>query len=213
MESDRRTIIKAAVWGVPTVSVARQAPAFAASTSKNAATGRVSSVQAYTIIKSVKPFSGKSGGYIDTRSTGPNGDGRLDPATSTGFWLEGVVGSASFTSASITYTFTNAVTVEQNPGGYSRVSGKEQWSTATALNGWTVSTTSTTIALTWSKPYAVTVSGTAAGSGTALPGVFLNYAFVSAAAGTGRVQTTYKAEYVDATGAHTWSRSTNGQVI
>lgn len=209
MTFTRRNTLKLA-WGAPTIALATPAPSYAVSPNSIAKFGQVNSGQGFSIVKSVQPTAGLAGGYIDTRGIGTNGNGLLDPASSTGIWLEGTGNSALIQTVTVQYTFTNQVVVNQNPGSYANVTGKEKWSTPTTLNGWTLTATATTITLTWTQPYEVTISTSTPRSGTYLPGYFVNFSFTSARAGSGRIQTTYTMKYQDADGPDTWTKKTSG---
>lgn len=150
-----------------------------------------------------------------TSAPASGADGRRDPSSSNGVWIESSNrdgGTVFLQQASITYEFTDSrgnpapVTViacpEDAPGDENLKTRWQQWTTWTScniLNGWTVTQPAPhQITLTWSAPSLIEVSTSTRGTGWA-SGYFVNY-FFTECTNTPYMKSYKSADYYDANG-------------
>lgn len=199
----RRRLAQGAAWSVPAVIATTAVPAYAASKQTGTATG----AYLYTEIKSRTPAycnttSNPQQGYLSTVGTGN------DPSVSVGLWAEGQAGTVQIDTATIRYVFNHPVALTAKPTGMT-------WSTATNLNGWTV-TQPDRYTIQFSKN-GITgeISTSALNTGTNFAGYFQNFKITDGCFGSGvvTVKTVATVVYTDKTGQHTYVKNTTGQGI
>lgn len=227
----RRSVAKGAAWAAPAIYVGAAAPALAASSTASY-TSTSDTPQVFFNEYNYTPggcngSSIPSGGYIDTQGctpTGgpadaygrPGGDCQRNTQSSIGYWLETTnlsSGTAAIGNVTTTFTFSQPIKVDSCPNGVYNASGTVRWSECTTLNGWTyaLSADGKTLTMSYTGTYAVTSSTSAAGSGTYLPGYFINYRFASYCMGSATIRADTTLTYYDKTypSGQVWARSGN----
>ena len=198
-EISRRRVAQGAAWAIPAIGVATAAPAVAASSGTGTFTGTNDKVydylsRYYRVPSDCSTSNLDSGGFLDTQGCSPSGapvsglsksgDCALNPNSSIGMWIETTnttSGSAQICNVTRTYKFSSPIAIDNCPNGKYNTGGAWTWTQCTTLNGWTYSLSpdGMTLTLTYNKCTAVQTSTATNGSGTYLPGYFINYRFTS----------------------------------
>ena len=198
----RRSVAKGAAWSIPAIQIASTAPAVAASSPGGTFTGTNDKVydylsRYYRVPSTCSTTNLNSGGFLDTQGCTPNGgpvdtlgrksgDCLLNPNSSIGMWIEttnATSGTAQICNVTRTYTFSAPIAIDSCPNGtYNNDPGATwKWTECTTLNGWTYSLSADgkTLTLKYNQCATVQTSTGANGTGTYLPGYFINYHFTT----------------------------------
>lgn len=204
--TSRRTVAKGAAWAIPALHLTNTAPAIAAS-GGTTFTGTNDTVQSFYSEVTVVPRSCttsklNAGGFIDTQGCTPaggpvsngakNGNCLLNPNSSIGTWVEttnATSGTAAIGNMTQTYTFNTPIAIDSCPTGYNNVPAADlplgatvtTWTECTTLNGWTYSLSADgkTLTMRYAGTAPLQTSTAANGSGTYMPGYFINFHYVS----------------------------------
>ena len=235
----RRTITQGLAWTTPAVALAAAAPASAVSQ----VTGTNNTMQYFTdrFYRSASSLGtctvDAQGGYLSTQGTATTGsprntsnvasaDGKLSTTSSVGVWIETantVSGTAVVNSVTQTFVFSQPIRIVDLASSGARTTGRWRWSKSNDLNGWTytLSADGKTLTLTYAGPTLLETSTGVNGTGTYLPGYFLNYEFTNTtrtfcpatSKSSFTVKNSITASWTDANGTHTFTKSTTGAIV
>lgn len=219
----RRHLTRGIAWAAPVMLASTTVPLYAAS--QLTATGAIPQYyqSAYSRIpNSCNATSRPQGGYVDSMPIGSpvsnefGDDGKRDPSTSIGTWLESSAsGTYMLNNIVRIWTFNHDIKIVDSPSGaaYS-TTGTSTWSSPNIIpDGWAVTQiNSRTLQAVFTGSGTYTTSTAVVGSGDAF-GLFINFQVLSGCFADLRVTTSTTVQYTDANGPQTWSKQTGPSLL